>query len=308
MRKGVVPVLRAILLIAFAFILLYPLFFMLSNALKTRADVINPSVKWLSRTPSFYSFEIAFRAMEYGKSFYNTFKFEIMSAVISTFSCSVYAYGLTRFKFKLKPFLIFMLVLIIFIPDIVMIIPRITNYRHMDLLGILGLFKKISGVDIRPNLIDTPFAFWLPSVFGVGLKGGLFIFIYMQFFSGLPKELEEAAWIDGAGPVRTFVSVIIPSSSVVILTVFIFSVIWHWNDWMLASMYTTNTRTLASMLYDIEYAVIRWSGANAVQIDSKLEYGIPLAACILFILPPLVMYLFLQKKFIRSIDRVGIVG
>lgn len=307
-KQLTVSVLRAIILIAFAFILLYPVFYMLSNALKTRTDILNPAVKWLARNPSFYSFEIAYKSMDYITSFINTLKYEIVTAVISVFSCSVYAYGLARFKFKLKPILIFLLILIIFVPEIVMIIPRITSFRYMDIIGILGLFDKLSGVDLRPNLIDTPFTFYLPALFGVGLKGGIFIFIYMQFFKGLPVELEEAAWIDGAGPIRTFISIIIPSSSVVILTVFIFSVLWHWNDWLLASMYTIENKTLAVMLYDIDSAILRWSNGAGVKIDSEFSYGIPLAACILYILPPLIMYLFLQKKFIRSIDRVGIVG
>ena len=142
----------------------------------------------------------------------------------------------------------------------------------------------------------------------MGLKGGLFIFIYMQFFKGLPGELEEAAWIDGAGPVRTFVRIILPSSGVALLTVTIFSVVWHWNDWLYATMYTVNNRTLAAVLYNIDQVIIQWRNASGQEMNSELSYGIPLAACLLYITPPVVMYLFLQKKFIQSIDRVGIVG
>lgn len=307
-RKTGVSLARAIFLISFSFILLYPVFFMLSNAFKTRADVINPAVVWISKNPSVYSFEIAFKAMEYPKAFLNTLLFQIVAAVISVISCAVYAYGLSRFEFKLKPLVMFMVILIIFVPDIIMVIPRITNFRYMDFLGILGLLKKITGVDLRPNLVDTPLTFWLPSMFGVGLKGGLFIFIYMQFFKGLPKELEEAAWVDGAGPIRTFIKIIIPSSGVVILTVFIFSVIWHWNDWLLPLMYTNSNRPLSVLLYDIENVVDRWANAQAIKLAVELKNGIPTAACLLYILPPTVMYMFLQKKFIQSIDRVGIVG
>lgn len=307
-RKWVVAVARAIFLVAFSFVLLYPVFFMISNSLKTKSDLINPAVDWLSRNPSVYSFRVAFEAMEFPKTLMNTVKFELLSAVISVFSCAVYAYGLARFKFKLKPLLIFMVILIIFVPDIIMIIPRVTNFRYMDIFGILGLVKQLTGAELRPNLMDTGWTFYLPSLFGVGLKGGLFIFIYMQFFKGLPKELEEAAWVDGAGPFTTFIRIIIPSSGVVILTVFIFSIIWHWNDWLLPMMYTNSNRTLAVLLYGIDDAVGRWAAATAVTVDRELEYGIPMAACLIYITPPTIMYLFLQKKFIQSIDRVGIVG
>lgn len=307
-KNWTVSVLRAIFLIAFSFILLYPIFFMISESVKTNEDIVNPAVNWISRSPSLYSYIIAFKSMDYWNSFKNTVFFELVSAVLEVFSCSVYAYGLSRFKMKLKPMFMFFLVLIIFVPDIVLVIPRITNFRYMDVFGILGLFNKLTGVDLRLNLTDTAFSFWLPSIFGVGLKGGIFMFIYMQFFKGLPKELEEAAWIDGAGPVKTFIKIIIPSSGVVILTVFIFAIIWHWNDYLLSMMYANNNKTLAVMVYDIENAVNRWKNSTSTIIESNLEYGIPLAACVLYILPPTVMYLFLQKNFIQSIDRVGIVG
>ncbi len=307
-RAYTVSVARAVFLIAFSFVLLYPVFFMISNAFMTRADTLNPVVEWISRNPSFYSFKVAFNAMEYPTSLLNTFVFQIISAVISVFSCAVIAYGLSRFEFKLKPLLMFMVILIIFVPDIIMIIPRITNFRYMDFLGVLGLVKKITGIDLRPNLVDTPLTFYLPSLFGVGLKGGLFIFIYMQFFKGLPVELEEAAWVDGAGPIKTFLRIIIPSSGVVILTVFIFSIIWHWNDWLQPMMYTKSNRTLSVMLYDISDVADRWAMAQGFRLDTELEYGIPVAACLLYIAPPTIMYMFLQKNFIQSIDRVGIVG
>ena len=224
----------------------------------------------------------------------------VKSLLIST----LFLFGATIIESSILSNISFLLV----VPDLVLIIPRITNFRYMDVLGILGLFKNITGIDLRPNIKDTAFAFWLPSLFGVGLKGGIFIFIQLQFFKGLPKELEEAAWIDGAGPIKTFVRIIVPSSGVVFLTVFIFAFIWHWNDYMLSMMYSNNNKTLAVMLYDIENAINRWKNAAGLIIDPQLKYGIPLAACVLYILPPTVLYLFLQKHFIQSIDRVGIVG
>ena len=307
-KKWLVSVCRAIFLLAFSVILLYPVLFMISNALKTRADVINPAVEWIARSPSLYSFNIAFRAMDYLKSLWNTFRFELVSAVIEVFSCAVYAYGLARFKFRLRPLLMFFLILIIFIPDVIMVIPRIINFRYMDFMGILGFIKEICGVELRPNLTDTVFTFYLPSLFGVGLKGGIFMFIYMQFFKSLPKELEEAAWMDGAGPFTTFLRIILPSSGVVLLTVSIFSIIWHWNDWLLAMMYTNENRTLAVQVYDISNVIMRWARAENFTLDNSLVQGAPLAACLLFIMPPTLLYLFLQKYFIQSIDRVGIVG
>lgn len=307
-RKGAVTVARTVFLLAFAFILIYPVIFMISTSVKVRSDTLDPAVKWLSAAPTLYGYKVAWIAMDYMTSLKNTVLYELVSAVIEVVVCAVYAYGLARFKFRFKKVLLFFLAVSILVPDIMLIIPRVLNFRYMDLFGILGLVKELFHVDLRINITDTVWTFYLPSLLGVGLKGGLFIYIYMQFFKGLPVELEEAAWIDGAGPVRTFWSVIIPSSGVVILTVFIFAVIWHWNDWLLATMYTTNNHTFAYMVKNINQYISRAWSQGLISVDQSQYYGAPMAACLMFISPPTVLYLFLQKRFIASIDRVGIVG
>ena len=307
--KGVgVSVLRMLFLLAFEFVLLYPVIFMISNSFKVPSDTLNPAVKWFSLSPTTYGYKVAWMAFDYWNGLKITFLFGIVSGLIEVVTCAVYAYGLSRFELRFKKIWMFLLIVTILIPDVMLIIPRILNFRYMDVFGILGLFYKLTGVDLRVNITDTVWTFYLPSLFGVGLKGGLFIYIYMQFFKGLPKELEEAAWIDGAGPVQTFIRIIIPSSGVVILTVFIFSFIWHWNDWLLATMYTENNHTLAFTLRNISgYIGQLWSSMK-ISADSSAYYGAPLAACLMFIAPPTLLYVILQRHFIESVDRVGIVG
>lgn len=307
--KGVgVSVLRMLFLLAFEFVLLYPVIFMISNSFKVTSDKLNPAVKWFSLSPTTYGYKVAWMAFDYWNGLKITFLFGIVSGLIEVVTCAVYAYGLSRFELRFKKIWMFLLIVTILIPDVMLIIPRILNFRYMDVFGILGLFYKLTGVDLRVNITDTVWTFYLPSLFGVGLKGGLFIYIYMQFFKGLPKELEEAAWIDGAGPVQTFIRIIIPSSGVVILTVFIFSFIWHWNDWLLATMYTENNHTLAFTLRNISgYIGQLWSSMK-ISADSSAYYGAPLAACLMFIAPPTLLYVILQRHFIESVDRVGIVG
>jgi len=301
-----VNIVRYVFLIAFAYILIYPVIYMLSNALRTTVDYIDPSVVWLPKSVTWQNFIDAWKALKFPETLKNTLVYELVSAAIEVFTCSVFAYGLSRFKFKFKSVLMFFLILSILIPDVMVLLPRVLNFKNLDFLGILRLFYEITGIDLRPDIFDTPLTFYLPSLLGVGLKGGMFIFIYMQFFSGLPVELEEAAWIDGAGPIRTFLSIVLPSSGVVILTVSIFSLIWHWNDYYLALMYIMDNQTLSVMVHDISQQVFLTFGE--VSGISSLIFGVPPAACLLLIAPPLLIYLFLQKYFIKSIDRVGIVG
>lgn len=295
-----------IFMVAFTYILLYPVFFMLSNALKISLDYIDPTVQWVPKSPTVKNFFDAFKAMDYGASLMNSVVFEVVSALFSVFFCAIYAYGLSRFNFRFKKLLLVMLIIIIMVPDVMLLIPRIENFRRLDFFGILGFINKHTGVDLRPNILGTALPFYLPSIFGVGLKGGMFIYMYMQFFKGLPGELEEAAWIDGAGPLRTYFSIIIPSSTTIFVTVLVFSLVWHWNDFYLALLYTNDNNTLAVVLNDIKQHVYLKLGVATGA--SPLIFGVPPAACLLHIAPIIAIYMFLQKYFVESIDRVGIVG
>ena len=227
-----------------------------------------------------------------------------MSALIQVLTCSFTAYGFARFKFKGKNFFMMLLIFSIIVPVQMTVIPSYINFRNFDILGILKLIGGIFGADIRPQLVDTPFTFYLPSLLSVGLRSGIIIFIYIQFFRGLPKELEEASSIDGAGALETFLKIVLPSSGVAIVSVLILSVIWHWNEYFLSVMYFSNNNTLSVRLANLRM-FIQNAGVDA---EMAVTTGIIKAGCLLFILPMLIMYLFLQRKFIQSIDRVGIVG
>lgn len=305
MRNIFGVVLRWIFFIAFSYILLYPLFFMISSCLKSPVDYIDPTVTWIPKNVTFQFFFEAIQALDLKNTLWNTFRLEIVSALIEVVSCSVVAYGLARFSFPEKKILYVVLVLTILVPAQMTIIPMVLNFKQMDLLGILGLFSQLIGKELRPNLLDTPWTFYLPSLFGVGLKSGIMIYIYSQFFKGLPGELEEAAWIDGAGAVKTFLRIIVPSSGVAFLTVTIFSVIWHWNDYYLAIMYTSQNYPISVALSNIYDSIKVLFGYIPAQNQAT---AVVMGACFISTVPMMLLYLFLQRKFIESVDRVGIVG
>ena len=300
-------ILRLLILLAIGYIIIYPLFYMVGTSLRSVRSYYDSARVWI---PTSFGIESNYsRAMEftmYFEGFKNTMILEIVAGVIEIVTCSIVAYGFARFKFKLKPLFTAGLFLTILVPEVMIILPRVVNYSKLDVLGLLGLLADATGgaVDLRPNLIGSPLAFYLPSMFAMGLRSGILIYIYIQFFKGLPYELEEAAWVDGAGPIRTFVSIALPSSGVVFTTVTVFSVIWHWNDTFLATMYTNTNYPLAANLNRINQTMV---GAGFYPKDPQTSF-ILMAACCLFILPPLIFYMIMQRKFIESIDRVGITG
>ena len=299
----VVSIFRYVLLIAISYIILYPLFALISFSIQSKADILDSSVTWIPRAPTFETYKVAWEYLDYGNSFLNTILIGMVSAALEIFSCAVAAYGFARFKFKGRGLLFGLVLLTAIVPVQILVIPQFLNYRYFNLGYLVDLINLIPGVNIPfLDLSDSPFTFWLPSLFGVGLRSGLFIFIYRQFFMGLPKELEEASWIDGCNPLMTFVRVVIPSSGVVFLTVSIFAIIWHWNEYYQSVIYFSETFPLSVML-----AGVRDSLWHTGVLDKYLAPYVS-AACLMFIAPVLILYLFLQKKFIQSIDRVGIVG
>lgn len=296
---------RLIVLCAIGYIIIYPLLYMISTSVKDKAAFFSSSRIWIPESFGIeFNYGLAMKAISFWDGLSATLLLEIVAALIEICSCAIVAYGFARFKFKFKGALMACLFLTILVPETMIIIPRVVNYAKVDFLGILGLFDQLTGIDLRLKLIGTPFAFWIPSLFAIGLRSGILIFIYIQFFKNLPHELEEAAWVDGAGPIKTFIKIALPSSTVVITTVTVFAIIWHWNDSYLASMYMLEDFPLSVHL-DRIYMTLSSMGYYSTRPETKAIY---MAACVLFVIPPLILYMILQRQFIESIDRVGITG
>ncbi len=299
--------LRYVILIGIGYIILYPLFYMISSSFRMKESFYDPSVIWITSDLTLENFNYSWKLIDYGSSVLNTIIYEMISAGIQIISCSIVAYGLARFEFKEKKILTFFMFLLILVPSQMMMLPIFMNYSKLDFLGILGVLDSLTGIDIRPNVLNSVWTFYLPALLGVGIRSGIIIYIYIQFFKGLPKELEEAAWIDGAGPFKTYLRIALPSSGVVITTVTVFSLIWHWNDYSLSSMYLYSDKwPVAVKLSEINNPDAM--GTLRLDPDDPLRIAIMMSACLLFVVPILVVYLFLQRKFVKSIDRVGITG
>ena len=305
--NGVVSFFRYFFLLALSYVVLFQLIYMITYAIRPVADEYNPSIGWIPSEFTFKNFAVAIEALDYVKSGLNSVWIMLVAAMIEVFMCALVAYGFARFEFKGKNALFFLVLITIMVPTQMLVVPMYLNFKDFDILWICQLIKNATaalgmndgaGIDMRVNLLNTAATFYLPSLFAVGVRSGLFIFIYRKFFEGLPRELEEAAYVDGAGPLRTYISVILPSSGVVFLTVTIFSCIWHWNESYLSSMFLQQNPTLAVMLELFSESPIGGT-------DTR---GAEMAACLLFVLPMLIVYMILQRKFVQSIDRVGIVG
>ena len=304
LKSVLYSIFRLIILLAVSYIIIYPLLYMLSSALKTASAFQDPGVLWIPKVLTSANFKNAIEAMNFKNALFSTLRLEVVSAVIETAACAVTAYGLARFNFPGKKLITVMLVFLIVVPSQMLVIPMTVNFSQLDFFGILKALGTVTDKELRPNILDTSWCFYLPSLFSVGLRSGILIYIYHQFFLGLPKELEEAAWIDGSAPPRTFLCIALPSSTVAVITVFVLSRVWHWNDYYLAVMYTSENFPLAVSLASLPQKLSLlgiWPG-NILNTTGVM------AGCVMFVTPILLFYLILQRKFIKSIDRVGITG
>lgn len=282
----VFSLLRYLFLILIGYVVLYPLLYMISNAVKDQNAFLDVSRLWVPKTFTFDKFKEIWDMGDFGAAIQKTLTVQISSAFLEVISCSFAGYAMARFNFKLKKLESVLVILALLIPVQMYSLALSVTYRNM------GIF-------------DTPYVYILPSLFGVGVRGGMIIFIYRQFFEGLPKELEEAAYVDGAGPLRTFFSIALPSSGVVILTVSVLSFIWHWNESYLADLcFISGNRPLASAMGSLRELL-----QQRALFLGKPEYPAYISAgCLIFIVIPLVLYMIFQRRFVRSIDRVGITG
>lgn len=295
------PIFRFLILFGLCFIILYPLIFMFSTAFRPNDQMNDPSIIWIPKSLTFDNIVQTWETMKYPIAVKNTLLYNILASLIQVGTCALTGYGFARFNFKGKGIWFMIVVFSIIVPPQIISIDLYCMYADFNPLGIIGLFNGGEGL----SLIDTGWTLWLPALFANGLKSGLFIFLFRQFFKGLPKELEDAAYLDGCGPLKTFVIVMIPNAASSFLTVFLFSVVWYWNDYYVTTMFFRNVDTVGIALKNLSQTLISDlfdnQSVGARELIVWLESG-----CILAIAPILIMYIFLQRYFTEGLERSGL--
>ncbi len=299
---------RQLFMLGISYVVLYPLLYMVSNAFKPVEQYYDPSVVWLPKSLTLENFEIVGMVMDIGAVLKNTIIIELLPALLSVIMCMMIGYGLARFRFRGKTLIVACVILTIIVPQQTIASSLYSSFRYFDFLGILSfLHQYIPAVDAI-NLIGTPWVTILPALLGVGLKSGIFIFIYMQFFTGLPRELQEAAAIDGCSEFRTFAEIIVPTAKNIIIAVLLMAVVWNWNDYYTPAMFIRTKDTIATAMAsfqaNLENLHNMGTGMSSIQTaQTQIQ-----AACLITIAPLIVLYIFLQKRFSEGIENSGLTG
>lgn len=290
------------LILGIAYVILHPLLVKLSVAFMSEADMYDMTVQWVPRKPTMDNFIEVLELIDYGKYFLTTLAVSGGAMLVQLISCSLAAYGLARFNFRGRGLLFGMVILTLVVPQQTYMVTTYGQYRYFDLYGILSPFLK------EPiPLVGTPWPLLLMSFGCQATKNGLFIYILRQFFSRLPGELEEAAWVDGAGVGTIFLKVMLPNAGPALTTVGVLSFVWTWNDLYTASTYMSSLPLFSTLLNNLTFSISRatggWSVVDTVQLSMLTNAG-----ALLIILPLIVLFILAQRMFVQGVERTGLTG
>lgn len=276
-------------LICIGFIFLEPIFEMISKSIMTTKDLIDPSITWIAKHATLDNFKNAIGTLDIPTSILNSIWYSALLAIAQTFVSATTGFALSRYTFRGRNFWFVMLIIAFILPVPLLTVPRIMMFSTAE--SILG-FK----------LINTVVPQFLLALLGQGTYSTMLVLIFYNFFNMIPKSLDEAAMIDGAGSLKVFYHVAIRLSISTILVVFLFSFVFNWNE-----TYTTNILT-GDALELLPARLSLFDNGSTSNAVSELNEAIKMAATLIAIAPLLVLYACVQRQFIEGIENTGITG
>ena len=331
LKKVIWYVFRLILLIGISYIVLFPFFTKIAGSFMGPDDFVDVTVRLIPKNFSLNFYKEIWVEQNYFSAFCNTLLLSGSTALIQTFICCFVAYGLAKFKFKGNGLVFMAVILSLTIPHQTLQLSLFMKFLNFDILGIVQFLNGgginilgfeytnefFSKIDIFPDTwklfmdgygITLTNSFWpliILSIFGLGFKNGLYIFMLRQFFRGVPDELEESAYIDGSGVMRTFFTIILPLSVPMMITVFLFSFSWQWTDDFYTNLFfTTSNDTI--LMPDVIGVPATLNPGNDYAATEMYNSAVRNTCGLMIIAPLVIMYLFCQKYLVQGIERSGL--
>lgn len=269
-------VVNYLLLVGLALAFAFPFLWMIATSLKEPSEVYVLPPKLIPSKITFDNFIEGWQYADFTRYTWNTVIVTTLAVLGTVFSAAIVAYGFARFRSRLSEFLFAIVLGTMMLPNQILLIPTYI------------LFSKIGWIDTLLPLI-------VPSFFG----GGAFnIFLLRQFFKTIPKELDQAATIDGANSFQIFYKIMLPAVRPALITVAVLSIAFHWNDFLNPLIYLNSDQnfTLAIGLQFFQNSY----GSTQIQML--------MAVSLITVVPLLVLFLVGQKYFVQGITMSGIKG
>lgn len=275
-RRKIISVVSHVLLIGASIIMLYPLLWLLAASFRPENEIFTSGISVLPSAG--WSIDSYFRGwnglrVSFGQLFLNSFIISILSVCGNVLACSLAAFAFARLEFAGRNFWFAMMLMTLMLPSQVTLIPQYVLFLNLD-------------------WVNT----FLPLVVPKFLAAdAFFIFLMVQFFRGIPKELDEAARMDGAGPWRIYWKILMPLSMPVLATAAIFTFIWTWDDFFGPLIYLSDLRQYTVML-----------GLRTFTDSTGMsDYGGLFAMSVLSLVPIFLFFLFFQRLLIEGIATTG---
>jgi len=273
-QRKLLSVLTHTLLLAVSVFMLYPLLWMLAASFRPENEIFSSASIW----PSEWSLDAYVRGWNglrtsFSVFFTNSFIISGLSVLGNVLACSMAAFAFARLNFKFKNFWFAMMLMTLMLPYQVTLIPQYVLFRQ---LGWVNTFLPL----VVPKFLAAD---------------GFFIFLLVQFFRGLPKELDEAAQMDGCSPWRIYWKIVMPLSMPVLATVAIFTFIWTWDDFFGPLIYLSEMKTYTVML----------GLRTFTDSTGESDYGGLFAMSVLSLVPIFLFFLFFQRLLIEGIATTG---
>ncbi|MFI7279627.1 carbohydrate ABC transporter permease [Micromonospora chersina] len=279
-RGGSRQAVRLLVLVVIVAVVLYPLVWMVGTSVKSQAEIVNNVGLLPERfTPGNYAdgwtnFDVGF-----GRFFLNSTMVSLLTVVGNALSCLLAAYALGRLRFRLRRVWFTVMIGTLLLPGHVLIVPQYILFRSLGLVGGDWPYLPL----LIPHFLGTE---------------AFFVFLMVQFMRGIPRELDEAAKIDGASPYGVFRHVILPLSRPALVTTAIFSFIWTWNDFFRQLVFLSNLDD-----YTVPVALTLF-----IDSTSQSAVGPMFAMSVLSLLPVFLFFLAFQRMLVEGINTSGLKG
>ena len=274
-KKNSALIVSYIILIVLAYVMIYPLLWMVGASFKSNAEIFS-TVGLLPKEPVFGAFKAGWEGTgRYGFSTYliNSFELVLPTVLFTVISGILIGYGFARFDFPLKKFWFAIMLSTLMLPSTVIIIPRYIYFKQLGWL-------------------DSYMPFWIPALLGCTT---FFNYMFIQFFRGLPLELDESAKLDGCNSFRILIQILLPLCKSAIFSAIVFQFVWIWNDFLNTLIYVSSV---------VKYPVslgLRMS----MDIATEFDWNQIMAMSLISILPPVIIFFAAQKYFVEGIATTG---
>ena len=283
--KHLLGIFRFVLILGLCYVILKPIIQYFLYACMSPEDFGDYTVSNIPKNWSAYYWKKAAELLDmFGTAGMRSFVFAVSIALLQMCSSMVIGYGMARFKFRGRGFLNVMLFVVMLVPMTVLQLPQYFQFRFFG----IG--------DFQINLINTLIPYYILSFTGLGLKQALYIFLMKSLFEQMPTDMEQAAYIDGAGIFRTFALVVVPNAKALMITVFLFAFCWTWTDSSFATAFYPNVPLVSSTLLSLDSMLVSMGTTSG---------NVTYAGIIMEMVPMLILMVFCQKHLVKSIALSG---